>query len=116
MSQQVQHIKPGHLYLWHPHSPYPLLKYATSTKFSPHIETPWTGWKKHRLTHHWPFTQPSSPSSRRSKPLPLPQTKLDRIVMYTRVLWGTQYVALYFASPTPEDGKILTFAQDIRLR
>ena len=32
-----------------------------------------------------------------------------------RLLWGTQYVNPYFARPMPEDGKVLTFAQDVRL-
>ena len=31
------------------------------------------------------------------------------------ILWGTQFVTLYFSQPTPEDGKVLAFARDIRL-
>ena len=34
---------------------------------------------------------------------------------HIRVLWGTQFVIPYFAQPTPEYGKVLDFARDIRL-
>ena len=35
---------------------------------------------------------------------------------HIRMLWGTQFVTLSFAQPTPEDGKGLAFAQYIHLR
>ena len=31
------------------------------------------------------------------------------------MIWGTQYVNPYFARTTPEDGKVLAFARDVRL-
>ena len=34
---------------------------------------------------------------------------------HTCVLWGTQFVTLSFAHPTPEDRKVLAFARDIRI-
>ena len=34
---------------------------------------------------------------------------------HIRVLWVAQFVTLSFAQPTPEDGKVLAFARDIRL-
>ena len=34
---------------------------------------------------------------------------------HIRVLWVAQFVTLYFAQPTPEDGKVLSFVRDIRL-
>ena len=34
---------------------------------------------------------------------------------YIRVIWGTQFISLYFAQPTPKNGKALAFAWDIRL-
>ena len=35
--------------------------------------------------------------------------------LHIRVIWGTQFVTLSFAQPTPEDEKVLAFARDIRL-
>ena len=34
---------------------------------------------------------------------------------HIRVLWGVQYVTPSFARATPEDGKVLAFARDVRL-
>ena len=34
---------------------------------------------------------------------------------HIRVLWGTKFVTPYLAQPTPEGGKVLAFARDIRL-
>ena len=31
------------------------------------------------------------------------------------MLWGAQFVTLYFAQPTPEDRKVLVFVRDICL-
>ena len=40
---------------------------------------------------------------------------LESQELHIRVLWGAPFMTLSFAQPTPEEGKVLAFARDIRL-